>query len=1302
MKRFISALALCVSLLVLLTLFLFPPAPATAAKENVIMKLLNLPAPPPPNPLVKGQRPRDDKFYDKNNPPDDNAPIEDLIDYWTNQTGAYRGDNFYINFKRQLSGRTLDRLMAEMAKKPELAAQLLDVLPNDKSVIETVKDLYDRAGTESGINRDEGKQLRDWLRFNSPHFSGDLERVSKQIKDENNYVSQNNENNLLALTRYDFDKASPIISQLYNDPSQPVSRALATWALYRRALETDSLSDIERYRSELMRMVEDRNQSEGVRDKANDALMLERDFPGREDWALSLFEDETFVAITRYTASTTLIRRSSPEKYAPKLIALVQKTSNPSVRAAAVRNLVIALDGNPGQELEFEIIKALLPWLEDPKWAADVPDSRAQIVRKLSEYQIPESVPALIRLLDEKEEQISTDAKMRNDIEEGIKKLGLSGIDVSVSNGEVTLTGTAPTDRLAEVMKIVMEADVKRVNNNLNVNRSAANSIKSAGPPVYSYPYRQAAVAALGKQKDGRAVPALKRVLYELNGYERSIAVKAILDCGGFSLLEQMAALEAAAKRSNEQEAAMATANAAMAAIFAASNSYNPPYANRMPRAITDPEIKDLLGQQLMNSEEISDELARAIVDRIEVLDEKDPTLSGAYRRMILKWQNAVINMLLLRDVKRDIADEDTIVRLLSQRKRLREKQSGDVSDLINGKPVAKGIAACLFEDQTDYITILENADAETKTAMLACARLIRSPLPVAKVAENLKSQNQMLQIAAERYLESEDSPEARGYVLARHPNEAMILGATSAFYVKDATEDTSSYLWMLYQSLGDESLYNGWGYSYNDEELKTAEKRLQAEVKKDSDLLGVYAYDSNYIRIYKDRVIFSWDEDDSRYRERPLTKYEFDEIKAYFTDKKVDELPPFLSCGGDYCSAKELVMLGRNGGRRAYTNSGYSSRSISEFFTWLDKYFADLKLTKATLKYALSREIPGLEILLASDDLHAETVWAQGNDVRVAASDLIVRKKIEKEIENFSQSENEIDEEGYDPEKEAKRAAMIEKRRYEGYGWFKVADGEAVSVAVQPPQVEYIPRRDSLAVQPDEEHWKARAGEVEIRASSEGLYKVVRGRLTKLHKGNYSYPVITPNGRWAVVTKEGEMGGGIVRIDLVTNREYPVEIEGYGEKYPTAYIATLNKFLVVNNERYYEHGHYGDYGPENAAPDDVNPEGMFLLDPATGFKQPLAGEFRPLSQQTFRPLQNASKPNEFWAAMYDPEKKETQVGIYDTRSFGFKPVLRVPKIKFNSMSLWVDESSGRAYFVYRGHLLALPLQNSLPAAPTR
>ncbi|QYO63100.1 hypothetical protein [Leptolyngbya sp. 7M] len=69
----------------------------------------------------------------------------------------------------------------------------------------------------------------------------------------------------------------------------------------------------------------------------------------------------------------------------------------------------------------------------------------------------------------------------------------------------------------------------------------------------------------------------------------------------------------------------------------------------------------------------------------------------------------------------------------------------------------------------------------------------------------------------------------------------------------------------------------------------------------------------------------------------------------------------------------------------------------------------------------------------------------------------------------------------------------------------------------------------------------------------------------------------------------------------------------------------------------------------------------------------------------------NASRRlNEFWAAMPNEEKNETLVGLYDAGVFGFRPVLRVPKIIFDSLDMWVD--GGRVYFAYRGHLLSAPL----------
>ena len=150
--------------------------------------------------------------------------------------------------------------------------------------------------------------------MNSAYFAGDLERVSSKTHDVGGYVSLENEDNVLALTKYDWDRGRPVLDQMYSDPSQPVTKVLATWALYKHAIGTGDLGDIDRYRNELMKTVENRSLPAGVRDKANDALTHEADFPGRDDWAFGLWEDETWVNLPRYTGLTTLVMESPPEK----------------------------------------------------------------------------------------------------------------------------------------------------------------------------------------------------------------------------------------------------------------------------------------------------------------------------------------------------------------------------------------------------------------------------------------------------------------------------------------------------------------------------------------------------------------------------------------------------------------------------------------------------------------------------------------------------------------------------------------------------------------------------------------------------------------------------------------------------------------------------------------------------------------------------------------------------------------------------------------------------------------------------
>lgn len=1227
MNLAIRAAVFCTLLLVSLSAFLLH---TSAQKEDVVIKLLNLPAPPPPNPLVPKQTQRASDFYNKSKTPKDDAEINDLYDYWYSMSSSYSE----AIYSPEPSDAVIARLKKLIENDPKKLPDLLNVFRKDKDGYEFVKDIYDAQGEGGVFDKETRASIKTWLTYNSPYFSDDLVAIAANVRDADSYVT--NQAELLALAKFDFNKAKPIIDRLLLDAGSPASKSLAKWALYRHALATDSLGDIERYRDELKDIVADRTAADGVRDLAMDALTHEKEWSGRDEWYIQMMADETLVKMQRFTGLTTLINVSPDEKYIDKMIELL-KSGDPNVRGAAIRNLTLKLDtGNA------ELVRALLPWLENPRWAVDNGGVRETLVRKLGEIKMPEAVPALIQLIDEK-------GKART-------------FAVNAAN---VAANTVPANRAVTPAETEIETTV----------------------------LRSAAISALAFQRDGRAAGRLRRLLNETAGYERTMVVGAVLTCGGFTIGEQMDALEQAAtgvRGEMEDEAAIAAAAAANldanSVVRTKAVGVEIDYSTNKPQPLTPGLLKSLIAAELMSSKEISDALASALVTRVSQLDRTNPPLSAAYRRIALKWPNAVINSFLILDLQNNRADVDTVVRLLAHRKTLLEKQSSDLAGLGSGPPTAVGISACINNNESAYVAVMDSDNAETKAAMYSCARMLRASLPVARVAADLASENKRLSLAAERYLISEDSPEARAAVLARKPGQAFITGASSAFIVDGVTTPYSEYLWELYASVDDQAMYNGWDTSM-DESIVAMEKRLKKEIVDTEELLGVYSYDNHYIRIYGDRVIFSWDEDENRYRERPLTTYEFEQLKVFLADNDVGNLKPFLSCGGEYCDFDELLMLGKNGGRRIYrTGTDYP------FFNWLDKYFKELKLTPAVVKYAMSREVPGLELVIADDAYHIDTVWQQGGQLIVASSDTATRERVEKEI-NFAVTgkEEPVDDGMYNENSEAeyeKRKSLEEKRQWEGYSWRVVGQGTLLNEVPQPADNEYIPNRDGHAV-PPEERWKTRVGQVEYRTSEEGLFRLNAGRLTKLKDGNYSSPLVTPNGKWLVVAKaDGEYVWKTVRVDTATLRESVIATPEYTRYVPVAYSPVLDKVLLVQNGQY----DYYSLEENDQAPTDYDTDAMLLLDCVTGMTFPVKGEFRPLSQQTFRPLQKTARPNEFWAAIMKNDRSATEIGIYDAKFFTFKPLVKLPKIAFNSMDMYVDEVKKKIFFVYRGHLLAVPL----------
>ena len=416
----------------------------------------------------------------------------------------------------------------------------------------------------------------------------------------------------------------------------------------------------------------------------------------------------------------------------------------------------------------------------------------------------------------------------------------------------------------------------------------------------------------------------------------------------------------------------------------------------------------------------------------------------------------------------------------------------------------------------------------------------MRAEFPVKKVAGLLQNKDPLLVTAAERYLESEDSAEARQIVLSLHPNEAKILGATTAFFENSSFGGGGdpTILQNLFASVSPyHRLPNGYiAYSAG---LEENEKRLQSELTKDPNLLGIYNWGSNFVHIYKDRALLSWHDDPARYRERTLTSEEFDNFKGLISHFKADELPPFLSCAA--CSSQQLLMVGRNGGRRVFVKAD----TLPHFFAELDRTFTEMRAPASSIKYWAGKEVPGLEVLFADERIEAMSVFKNGSDFRLLTADKVLRIEIDSQLEQFAEEIEESEDESVGDRHEPSEQVEAERtrREYENYTWHTFAAGALSGTATQPTEIPYIPLKDDFKVPPGDSQWKARAGTLEIRGSDDGLFKIAAGKLTQIKTGNYQDPVVTPNGRWAIATKyDDDTGPRLMRINLANNREFEID----------------------------------------------------------------------------------------------------------------------------------------------------------------
>jgi hypothetical protein len=469
-----------------------------------------------------------------------------------------------------------------------------------------------------------------------------------------------------------------------------------------------------------------------------------------------------------------------------------------------------------------------------------------------------------------------------------------------------------------------------------------------------------------------------------------------------------------------------------------------------------------------------------------------------------------------------------------------------------------------------------------------------------------------------------------------------------------------------------------GMGTSQN---LTEAEDKLCAELNQNSDLEAIYGFvidpkSGQVVRVYKNRVVFTYYEDYVRYRERDLTSKEAETLRKMLNKLKLETQPPVRDVCIDMCVQYEFLSIEKNDARRVAIFAGrYEPPKPMDK---LADYYNELRESgNFTNHYYIQGKVEKFEVLLADNIWSARAVWKEGNDFRVLVEDASKLQANYDAAEKYF--ENSMPASGVeDYGQRLKRLTRRAEFKNAHYSWRKFENGKLGEVVPAPAEIPYF-----------DSDW---------RFATKG-YKYLNSCVSKtdcallkvndsiepivIKKGNYDASDITvsPDGRWLVTAREDQETGWekLVRINLQTNEEFLVDLELSYEFNVIAYVAEHNKFLVRQRKWL---GHQKE--PSFIA---------FLLNADTGKLDKVAGNFDPLlyQDQDRKPLQRTSRPHVFWVASRD-FRGHTQFGIYDTKSFTFNALARWSDMEFESNGMWVDEKEKKIYFVYRGHLLALRL----------
>lgn len=324
--------------------------------------LLALPAPPRSWRAHLGFPPEFDR------PPRDDAPLPALLQYW--------GEWYSIEPTQFVapSPRIRQRLLDAAIEEPQLVPSVLPLLPETPEAVNRLKALHDRLPNPPEFDGAAKQVLAGWLTRRTRDFLPDLARAAAAVHVQGDSID--GADDLEALARLDWNAARPIVSRLWTGREKRLA-TLALSILYKhQVLAREPADDTRR---ELQRIATDPVAPAPDQESAV-ATLADTEWPGRDDWLLSLFSKDT----ANLDALAYVVRRE-PATWVPKLVTLLQG-ADAATHENAVNGLLFVGTA--------DALRALLPELTAPARTSEA--NRDRLVQELASVNLPEAKAPLL------------------------------------------------------------------------------------------------------------------------------------------------------------------------------------------------------------------------------------------------------------------------------------------------------------------------------------------------------------------------------------------------------------------------------------------------------------------------------------------------------------------------------------------------------------------------------------------------------------------------------------------------------------------------------------------------------------------------------------------------------------------------------------------------------------------------------------------------------------------------------------------------------------------------------------------